>query len=95
MNEPRVLKLGRPFGAVLVRKSPLEIAVARSWVIDTAAERNQFLRTFNQVRRTLAKATDYAATVDDLHARARRMDPVEEAAMIEALAAERAEGYPA
>lgn len=104
MNEPRVLKLGRPFGAVLVRKSPVEIAALRAQQCETEEGRQLFVDAYQYVRGMVPRThrepgtgnyvtkgsyLAFEAICDEL---IRRGNSATEAGVIEALAACRAEG---
>ena len=86
----RHIRTGR--GASATALSPAAIAVKRSHLIDSRAERILFMDTFNRISR-VAKQLVVLSPLDlDTACDMTRRSSVMEAAMIEALASLRAEG---
>jgi hypothetical protein len=73
-------------------KSPTDIAVSRSLMLDTEPERILFMDTFTRIRRLAVGLINSPMDAELLYFAASTRGSVMEAAMIEALASLRAEG---
>lgn len=91
MSEMRKIKLGRPFGIVYAWKTPFEIATKRSHRCETHSDAKAFMDAFTYTRSAVTSAGP-TLDVEGLFNHARSLSASEEAGMIEALAACRAEG---
>jgi hypothetical protein len=87
----RVIRIGRPFGTVTTPLKPADIAHRRAQRIDSLSDRGLFLDTFVRVYSVAASLPDLDTLWTVMGGR--YMDPVMEAAAIEALAGMRAEGW--
>ncbi len=86
----RRIHLGRGMVA-LTNKTPYAIAHDRALTCESDADRNRFLDTYNRVH-AVAPSTTTLEELDALAEGCRVTGPADEAAMVEALAACRAEG---